>query len=685
MTCEWRRQCAQTAVNRAARYRPTGRLSVRLSRVWLRSGEPKGIKGSASRRRACKRAAVQLLRPVRDYIDTLVHPSARDDALAIVRHRAFIGPRLIGSAAAFASLPAYLALRGVPSALEIVVFAWLIAPILTAYFLSRTGRYESAHMLSALALTGLATMVAAKTGGITSFAAIWLVVVPLEAALSASRRVVAIASTLALCAAGLLLVCNLVGLLPEPATPEQGHGALAALGIISASLYATGLALGAEALTRTSFWLLYAEEDRYRLLARNMTDVITRHGRTGAVLFASPAAEPLFGVPVAELAGHGLFDRVHVADRPAYLTALADARDGSCSVEFRARREQPAEPGAAGRTASRFIWVEMRCRPLDAALGDRPKDAGREVVAVMRDVTERKTQEQALEDARNEAEHANTAKGRFLATMSHELRTPLNAIIGFSEMLMNEQLMRLDADRRREYANLIHDSGTHLLAVVNGILDMTRLDTGDFEIRPEPFRLAGVVSSSCDLLSLKAREAGLDLVADVPADLPDLVADKRALKQILINLISNAIKFTDRGGRITVSAALEGAGVVLAVEDNGIGIGEEDLPRIGKPFFQARGSYDRRHDGTGLGLSIVKGLVALHGGEVAIRSRVGEGTRITVRLPLDCEQARPSVNVSSKPASIAPRGSLEAGTKSAAIPAHGPSARDVTTVVKKSA
>jgi cell cycle sensor histidine kinase DivJ len=610
---------------------------------------------------------VKFLKPIRDYVDTLVHPSVKGDALATARHRAFIGPRLIGSSAALASFPAYLAMRGVPSALEIVVFAWLIAPILTAYFLSRTGRYESAHVLSSLALTSLATMVAAKTGGITSFAAIWLVIVPLEAALSASRRVVATASTLALVAAGLLMIGGAAHLLPTPATPEQGQGALAALGIISAALYSTGLALGAESLARTSFWLLYAEEDRYRLLARNMTDVITRHGRNGSVLFASPAAEPLFGAPVADLLGHGLFDRVHVGDRPAYLTALGDARDEGLSVEFRVRRDRP-EGGRKG--AGRFIWIEMRCRPLDRALGESSKPH-REVVAVMRDVTERKTQEQALEDARNDAEQANTAKSRFLATMSHELRTPLNAIIGFSEMLSNETQMRLDADRRHEYAALINDSGNHLLSVVNGILDMTRLDTGDFEIRPEPFRLAGVIGGCCDLLALKAREAGLDLVVDVPSEPAEIVADKRAVKQILINLLSNAIKFTDRGGRIKISTAAEGAAIAIIVEDNGIGIGEEDLPRIGKPFFQARGSYDRRHDGTGLGLSIVKGLVELHGGEIAIRSRVGEGTRVTVRLPLDCEQAR-RLEESMK---IKPRPPAEAGF----------AAREITRAVKKSA
>jgi cell cycle sensor histidine kinase DivJ len=206
--------------------------------------------------------------------------------------------------------------------------------------------------------------------------------------------------------------------------------------------------------------------------------------------------------------------------------------------------------------------------------------------------------------------------------------------------------LHLDSDRRREYANLINESGAHLLSVVNGILDMSRLDNGEFEIRPEPFALAPVMENCCDLLALKARDAGLELSVSIPRDFPEVVVDKRAVKQILINLLSNALKFTDRGGRVVVGAASEGQTFVITVEDNGIGIGEEDLPRLGDPFFQAGSTYDRRHDGTGLGLSIVKGLAALHGGEVDIRSRVGEGTRVVVRLPLDCEQIRP-MNVES--------------------------------------
>jgi cell cycle sensor histidine kinase DivJ len=594
--------------------------------------------------------AVGILTSIRDHVESLVHHSARQDALNAARHRAFIAPRLLGSFAALALVPIYLMVRGAPGALEIIGFAWLIMPILVAYFLSRTGRYEAAHVLSALALTALVTVLGISTGGIASFAAIWLVVVPLEAALSASRRVVAIASGLALAAAAILLVLSLADVLPAPTMLDHERSALAALGIISAALYAAGLALGSASLARTSLSLLTAEEDRYRLLARNMTDVITRHGRNGAVLFTSPAAEALFGAHGSELIGHGLFERVHVADRPAYLKALADA--GACgearSVEFRVRREDMQE-GARPRVM--FVWIEMRCRPLDhvpAASGATPV---REVVAVMRDITERKAQEQAIEEAHREAEQASAAKGRFLATVSHELRTPLNAIIGFSDMLINEAAMRLDPARRKDYAQLINDSGQHLLGLVNGILDMSKIESGNFEITPEPFAPAATIVNCCDLLGLKAREAGIDFTLQLAPDLPEIVADKRAVAQILINLLSNAIKFTNRGGKVV------GRAMVLTVEDSGVGIGEADLARVGDPFFQARSPYSRGHDGTGLGLSIVKGLVDLHGGRVDITSRLGEGTRVAISLPRDhatlpmiaAQPVRPAFSPSSSP------------------------------------
>ncbi|TAK49724.1 MAG: PAS domain S-box protein [Xanthobacteraceae bacterium] len=586
-----------------------------------------------------------VLATIRQFLDSLLHPSAQRDALTRARHQAFMAPRLLGGLAALAMGPLYLAWRGAPSALEVMVFGWLIVPILLTFFLSRTGRYEIAHVLSSLALTSLVTVVALETGGIESFAAIWLVMVPLEAALSASRRVVAVATVLALGSAMLLLVLSANNLVPVAMASETRQGPFMALGIISATLYGAGLAFGAESLARTSFWLLCAEEDRYRLLARNMSDVISRHDRNGTVLFISPAAEALFGAPAASLLGHGLFERVHVADRPAFLTALADAAQvvpdrGESGVEFRVRRDPPGcgEP-ARRRMPPAYIWIEMRCRPLVGVDGEAVD--GADVVAVMRDVTARKVQEQALCDAQAEAERANAAKGRFLATMSHELRTPLNAIIGFSDMLRREDEIKFDAARRNEYAALIHDSGQHLLSVVNDILDMSKIESGAFEISSEPFSPREAIFTCCDLMALKARENGIDLNVRVPEDMPRMRGDKRAFRQVLLNLLSNAVKFTERGGTVTVAATIEGARIVLRVEDTGVGIGAEDMARLGDPFFQAGTTYQRRHEGTGLGLSIVRGLVALHEGELNFYSKIGEGTRVTVTLPLEFEPQAP--------------------------------------------
>ncbi len=568
------------------------------------------------------------------------------------RHRAFIGPRLLGGLAALASLPLYLAVRGAPQEVEVMVFAWLIAPILVSYYLSRTGHYERAHILSSTALAAVVMAVCVNTGGISSFAAIWLVAVPLDAALSASRRAVIIAVVLALgCALGLVMI-DAFGVLPASRVPASYSSLFEALGIASATIYASALAFSAESLARMSRKLLMVEEERYRLLAHNISDVISRHSRNGAIRFISPAAETLLGTPAALLHEHGLFDRVHVADRPAYLTALSEAaRSGDeRSVEFRVKRDAARNSDHERTPAAEFIWIEMRCRPIDA-VSQSLADPGVEVVAVMRDVTERKLQEQALENAHMEAERAGASKSRFLATMSHELRTPLNAIIGFSEMIVREKEMMIDAARRQEYAKLINESGLHLLSVVNGILDMSKMESGNFEILPELFSPRESLISCCNLMVLKARENGIDVVTRAPADLPQITGDPRAFKQMILNLLSNAIKFSERGGTVTVTAAIEGSRLLVRVIDSGVGIGAEDLKRIGDPFFQAGKTYQRRHEGTGLGLSIVKSLVAMHGGEMIVQSQIDEGTTVTVALPMVFS---PPAEKSSNVAKLAP-------------------------------
>jgi cell cycle sensor histidine kinase DivJ len=575
---------------------------------------------------------VPVFEPIRTYIDGLVHPSVRADALAAARHRAFIGSHLGAGVAALALFPLYLAIRGAPDAAAVAALAWLASPLALAWFLSASGRFAAAHLASAAAHAGLALTIAAATGGPASPALVWLAVIPLQASLSGNRRVMIGAGAIALAAALGLFAAGALGLVPPADAPPQG--ALMLFAVLAVVVYGTLLALGSGALMASVERLQHVHDARYRLLAEHMTDLVTRHAPNGAVTFVSPAAESLLGVAPSELAGDGLFARVHVADRPAYLSALsrATAEGAPGAVEFRLRRGSAEDLADAGH-----VWVEMRCRPLEDGV---PNGTRRPVVAVTRDISERKRQEETLEFARCEAERADRAKTRFLATMTHELRTPLNAIIGFAEILLNERRMPLDAQKRGDYARLIHESGHHLLGVVNGILDVSRIESGNFDVLAEPFALKPVVEGCCEMMALKAQAAGLSLSAEIDADLPEIVADRRALKQILINLISNAVKFTKPGGTVTVRATIEGADVCLAVADTGIGIDAADLPRLGAPFFQCGSAYDRPFEGSGLGLSVVKGLVELHGGRLEIASRLGEGTLVTVRLPRDGESAR---------------------------------------------
>jgi cell cycle sensor histidine kinase DivJ len=569
--------------------------------------------------------------PIRAYLDALLHASARQDSLIAARHRAFFATRLFVGLSALAVFPAYLAWRGAPGPLEVLALCWMLTPLLLVWYLSKSGEYERAHLLSACALAILVALIGAVTGGLASFAAPWIVVIALEASLSASRRL--IAATIAI---AILTAATLWFMVPAPASAAFSQSWLSIAGVASAALYAGGIALANSTFVREGHLAKLASEARYKLLAQNMSDVIARHGRDGAITFISPAAEQLAGVPASDLLGHRLFDRVHLADRPAFLTAISDAARGDApvSLEFRLRREWPA---SEGRGVPEFIWVEMRSHGIDGS--DAHVGEARQVVSVFRDITARKADALAVENARTEAERANDAKSRFLATVSHELRTPLNAIIGFSEMLAREDEMKLDAARRQDYARLIRDSGEHLLAVVNGILDMSRIEAGHFEIVTEPFAMKPLIEGCRKMLSLRAEQSGVQLFTDIASDLPEINADPRAMRQVLINLVSNAIKFTENGGKVDVIARNLSGEIELVVSDTGVGIPEADLQHLGDPFFQGRSTYDRTYEGTGLGLSVVMGLVKLHGGAVEIESRLRKGTKVTVRLPLDCQPA----------------------------------------------
>ncbi len=247
-----------------------------------------------------------------------------------------------------------------------------------------------------------------------------------------------------------------------------------------------------------------------------------------------------------------------------------------------------------------------------------------------------------LEEARDEAlrkrfeaETANASKTAFLANMSHELRTPLNAILGFSEIIAKECFGPAGSPRYKEYAGDIHSSGAHLLSLINDLLDVAKIEAGRMEIEPEELDVRRTFDTALKIIGTKARERHQELLIEIDPNTPSLYADERSLKQILINLVSNAVKFTPEGGRITVVASRgRCGGFQIMVEDNGPGIPRDKIDKIFKPFSQVDNRYDRQGGGTGLGLALVRGLAELHAGRAWIESEYGKGCRAYVVIPV---------------------------------------------------
>ncbi len=302
-------------------------------------------------------------------------------------------------------------------------------------------------------------------------------------------------------------------------------------------------------------------------------------------------------------------------------------------------------------------WFEGRTQMLTSDFGARPM-----VLVLARDITDRVEAAERLAAAKEQAEAANHAKSAFLATMSHELRTPLNAIIGFSEIMLHELFGALGSPRYYEYARHIQNSGRHLLDLINNVLDMSKLEAGRFMLDEAWVTVPEALESCRALAALPADRGGVALTVACPADLPRLFADERALRQILLNVLVNAVKFTPQGGRVEVEAGVRdgdgesGSGpeasrgaFVITVRDTGIGIAADALARIAQPFQQADSSIAQRFGGTGLGLSISRNLIELHGGTLHIESELGRGTTVTILFPAG-RVARRTVAEAAQPA-----------------------------------
>jgi cell cycle sensor histidine kinase DivJ len=316
------------------------------------------------------------------------------------------------------------------------------------------------------------------------------------------------------------------------------------------------------------------------------------------------------GVSIHELSGRNLTDLVDPDGREAVAAALREAADdGLAEAAF-----VPAHDAQG--------WCALSVRRLN----------DKRLVAALRDARAQRQREAELEEARGVAEKQNAGKSRFLANMSHELRTPLNAIMGFSD-IMRQRLFGPMSDRYAEYADLIHESGAHLLELINDVLDMSKIEAERFELARETFDARDAIAAVLRLMRGQAERAGISLRGDLSPASMEADADRRAVKQIAFNLISNALKFTPKGGVVTVSARPEGEVLRIVVADTGVGISPEDLARLGKPFEQA-GDAGQKQAGSGLGLSLVRAFARLHGGDMVMESAMGEGTTVTVRLPV---------------------------------------------------
>jgi protein-histidine pros-kinase len=363
-------------------------------------------------------------------------------------------------------------------------------------------------------------------------------------------------------------------------------------------------------------------DQKFRGLLESAPDAMVIANRAGEIVLVNAQAERLFAYPREELLGMKVellipqrFHAVHAPHRIAFF-GEPRARAMGAGLELHGRRRDGSE-----------FPVEISLSPIET-------EEGTLVSSAIRDITDRRRIERALQEKNAELERANHAKDRFLASMSHELRTPLNGIIGFAEFLVDGKPGPLN-EKQKEYLGDVLQSGRHLLHLINDMLDLVKVQAGKVELNLEEFSLSEAIQEVCTGVHPIAEAKKIELKVDVAAALDAVTLDPQRFKQILYNLLSNALKFTDHKGHVRIEVSPDGAARFrLIVSDDGIGIRSEDIGRLFTEFEQLDTGTARRFGGTGLGLALTQNLVLIHGGGIAVESEFGKGSRFIVTLPL---------------------------------------------------
>ena len=579
------------------------------------------------------------------------------------QHRAFIVARLVLSGCILLTAALLFIFQGAPTPRQSLIFLLAQIPLISVVVLSRTGDLRIARSLSIGGWLATATAIRALMPGYDAVSVALLLVALIESALTPEIGVVVVIEVVAIAVLALIAGKNL----------QASHALLiehaAAAGALAAPLplYVAALVFGALRVEKTRARAEARNDQELMLLTGAVGDILLNLDRAGVVNAVMGDRLRAFDLNRRDLIGREFFQRIHVADRPAFLQLVSDAFDGKPTAALAVRVQLGlARNSGGGFIEPVFVCFEARVRRAPSDAGNGAPDA---VLCALRDPNAGMEADIALAAARAVAERASPNNVRLLADVSHELRTPLNAIIGFSQMLATDEISPPEPAKQREYASIISDSGRHLLDIVNSIMDMSKIEAGAMAIAPEPFALQTLADQCCGLMQIQADQSGVRLARDYDDALVEIVADRRACKQILINLLSNAVKFTPPGGAVKLRLQSDGEQAIIAVDDDGVGVAPYDLARLGDPFFQARASSERRYEGTGLGLSMVRGLVGLHDGSITVESGPHAGTTVSVRLPLDCRQRRGATGGPAKIEAIARPGGAPAANAIVAEPA----------------